>query len=72
MLDDNETILEGYKCVHNAKFDGRLKNRLVARDHMTNPSTENIFSGVVGMETVRLGFILARLNNLLVCVGVSS
>ena len=73
-LEDHEELPEGYKwipyhCVMDAKFDGRLKTRLVAGGHMTNPPTEDVFSGVVGMETVRLGFILARLNNLMVCAG---
>ena len=30
---------------------------------------EEVFSGVVSMEAVRLGFILAQLNGLLVCAG---
>ena len=73
-LEDDQPVPVGYKwipyhCVYDAKFDGRLKARLVAGGHMTNPTTEDVFSGVVGMETVRLGFILARLNNLLVCAG---
>ena len=36
---------------------------------MTDPSDEDIYSGVVGMETVRICFTLARLNELEVCAG---
>ena len=32
-------------------------------------SKENMFSNVVSMEAVRLGFIMTHLNNLLVCAG---
>ena len=74
VIQDDEPVPPGYKwipyhCVYDAKFDGRRKCRLVAGGHMTNPSSEDVFSGVVGMETVRLGFILAKMNNLLVCAG---
>ena len=58
-----------YHCVFDVKFDGRRKCRLVAGGHRTDPPKEDIFSGVVSMEAVRLGFILARLNGLLVCAG---
>ena len=51
------------------KFDGRRKCRLVAGVHQTDAPKEDIFSGVVSMEAVRLGFILARLNGLMVCAG---
>src|SRR5688572_33174401 len=36
---------------------------------MTDPSNEDIFSGVVSMETVRICFTLAKLNGLEVCAG---
>ena len=36
---------------------------------MTDPSTEDIFSGVVTMETVRIHFTIAKLNGLDVCAG---
>ena len=58
-----------YHCVWDAKFDGRKKCRLVAGGHKTDPAKEDVYSGVAGMETVRLGFILARLNGLHVCAG---
>ena len=74
MLEDGERVPPGYKlipyhCVYDVKFDGRRKCRLVAGGHRTDPPKEDIFSGVVSMEAVRLGFILARLNGLLVCAG---
>ncbi len=59
-----------YHIVHDVKFDGRKKSRLVAGGHMSpNVSKEEAFSGVVSMESVRLGFILAKLNDLQVCTG---
>ena len=43
---------------------------MVAGGHRTpDVPHEDVFSPVVGMESVRLGFILARLNGLQVCAG---
>ena len=36
---------------------------------MTNTPAEDCFSGVVSMEAVRLGFIIARMQGLLICAG---
>ena len=36
---------------------------------MTDPPEEEIFSGVVSMETVRICFTFAKLNGLEVCAG---
>ena len=59
-----------YHIVFDVKFDGRLKSRLVAGGHRTpDVPHEDVFSPVVGMESVCLGFILARLNDLTVCAG---
>ena len=56
--------------VFDVKFDGWLKSRLVAGGHRTpDVPKEDVFSGVVTMEAVRLGFIMAHLNGLLVCAG---
>jgi hypothetical protein len=55
--------------IFDVKFDGTRKCCLVAGGHRTDPPKDDIFSGVVSMEAVRLGFILARLNGLMVCVG---
>jgi len=64
VLEDDEPMPEGYKfipyhCIYDVKFDGRRKCRLVAGGHMTDPSTEEIFSGVVSMESVRTTFVIA-------------
>ena len=74
VLEPGELLPPGYKripyhLVFDVKFDGRRKCRLVAGGHRTDPPKEDIFSGVVSMEAVRLGFIMARLNGLLVCAG---
>jgi len=74
VLEDNESVPEGYKfipyhCIYDVKFDGRRKCRLVAGGHMTDPSTEEVFSGVVSMETVRVCFVVAKLNDLEICAG---
>ena len=74
VVEDNEILLPEYKCIpyhciYDVKFDGRRKCRLVAGGHMTETPKEDIFSGVIGMEAVRLGFVLADLNRLLVCAG---
>ena len=59
-----------YHFVFDVKFDGRLKSRLVAGGHRTpDVPREDVFSSVVSMEAVRLGFILANMNDLLVCAG---
>ena len=72
VMEDDD--MEGYKCIpyhmiFDVKFDGRHKARLVAGGHMTNTPAEDCFSGVVSMEAVRLGFIIARMQGLLVCAG---
>ena len=74
VLNDSEMIPEGYKFIpyhyiYDVKFDGRRKGRLVAGGHMTDPTSEEVFSGVVGMESVRICFVLAKLNELDVCAG---
>lgn len=58
-----------YHIVWDCKFDGRRKARLVAGGNHTETPKEDIFSGVVGMSTVRLGFFLADLFDLQVCAA---
>ena len=41
--------------------------QISGRGHLTDPPNEDIFSGVVSMETVRICFTLARLIGLIVC-----
>ena len=53
--EDHEPMPKGYKflpyhCIYDVKFDGRRKCRLVAGGHMTNPSSEEVFSGIVSLE----------------------
>ena len=36
---------------------------------MTDPSTEDVYSGVVDMESVRIVFVVAQLNGLLIVAG---
>ena len=74
VLEPHEPVPKGYKripyhCIFDVKFDLRRKARLVAGGHRTDPPKEDIYSGVAGMETVRLGFVLADLNDLMVCAA---
>src|SRR6476646_12196668 len=74
VLEEGEYIPKGYKripyhCIYDVKFDGRRKCRLVAGGHMTDPATEEVYSGVVSMETVRTCFVVAQMNDLEVCAG---
>ena len=59
-----------YHIVHDVKFDGRLKSRLVAGGHMSPElGKEDRYASVVSTEAVRLGFVMAKLNGLSVCAG---
>ena len=74
VLEDNESIPPGYKfipyhCIYDVKFDGRRKCRLVAGGHMTDPSSDEVFSGVVSMESVRVCFVVGKLNDLEIVAG---
>ena len=56
--------------VHDVKFHGRLKSRLVAGGHRSpRVCPEDCHASVVSMEAVRMGFLMAKLNNLQVCAG---
>ena len=46
-----------YNIIFDVKFDLRHKARLVAGGHKTDPPREDIYSGVVGRETIKLGFL---------------
>jgi hypothetical protein len=59
----------GYKqiCVHlvfDVKYDLRRKARLVAGGHLTDPSKEDVYSGVVSLRSIRICMLLAELNDL--------
>ena len=74
VVGDSEAIDSTYKqipyhMIYDVKFDLRRKARLVAGGNHTEPPKEDIYSGVVGMETIRLGFALAAMNNLSVCAA---
>ena len=74
MLDDDETTPAGYKripyhFVFDVKIDGQRKARLVAGGHRTDPPKEDTYSGVVSLEAIRMGFIMAQVLGLLVCAG---
>ena len=58
-----------YHIVFDVKFDLRRKARLVAGGNVTQLAREDIYSGVVGLETVRLGMFLAELNCLSCCAA---
>ena len=69
-----ENAPEGYKkipynVIFDVKFDGRRKARLVAGGHKTEELLEDQYSGVVAMETVRLGFIVGEVNKLTCCAA---
>jgi hypothetical protein len=73
-VPDEGEDLSNYQCIpyhiiFDVKFDLRRKARLVAGGNHTDPPAEDIYSGVVGLETVRLGFVLARHNGLLCCAA---
>jgi hypothetical protein len=58
-----------YFIVFANKFDGRRKARLVANGSRCEMDSAESYSGVVGMETVRLGFLLAEMNRLKICAA---
>jgi len=71
VLENNEFLDDTYKLipyhiVFDVKFDLRRKARLVAGGHKTNPPKEDVYSGVVSMDSVRLGFLIAAMNNMTV------
>jgi len=58
-----------YHFVFDVKFDGRRKARLVADGNHTTGTKDEVYSGVIGLSTIRLGFQLAAMNDLLVCAA---
>jgi hypothetical protein len=53
--------------VFDVKYDLRYKARLVAGGNWTVNDKEDIYSGVVRMNTVRIGFFLGELYGLSCC-----
>jgi hypothetical protein len=63
VLDSGEDIPTGYQkilyhMVFDVKYDLRQKAKLVAGGNWTVNDKEDIYSGVVCMDTVRIGFFL--------------
>jgi hypothetical protein len=72
VLDSGEDIPTGYQIIRyhmvfDVKYDLRHKARLVAGGNWTINDEEDIYSGVVGMDTVRIGFFLGELCGLSCC-----
>ena len=75
LLAEGETLPEGYKripyhIVFDVKFDLRYKASLVANGNWTELVKEDIYSVVVGIYSVRLGFTLGDLNQLKCVAGM--
>jgi hypothetical protein len=74
VLEEGETLPNEYKrlpyhIVFDVKFDLRRKARLVAGDNFMDPPKEDVYSGVVSMDMIRLGFMLAKMNDLQICAA---
>jgi hypothetical protein len=54
--------------VFDVKYDLRYKARLVAGGNWTVNDKEDIYSGVVRMDTVRIGIFLGELYRISCCV----
>ena len=67
--DLSEHKLIPYHIVFDVKFDLRRKARLVLQGNRVSPPKEDIYSGVVNMDSVRLAFTIAAMNNLNVCAA---
>jgi len=62
-------IPAGYKRIYAhwvfaVKHDGRFKSRLVAGGNLTDAPTEDVYSGVVSVKSLRMVIFLAELNGL--------
>ena len=74
MLDVDQDPPKGYSripyhIVYDVKWDGRRKTRLVANGNMVDLSDDDIYSGVVSIESLRIGFLIAQLNDLNICTA---
>ena len=50
--------------VYDVKWDGRFKSRFCAGGHRTSAPTEDVYSGVVSIQGVRIVTFLSELNGL--------
>jgi hypothetical protein len=69
LLAPDEKIPQGYKMIpliwtFTVKFDGRHRARCVAGGHVTDDLDEDLYSGVVNLETVRLALLTATIFKL--------
>ena len=65
---------DGYKkinvrIIYSVKHDLRHKARLVAGGHLTDPSQESNYSGVVALRSIRICMLVAELNNMITKVA---
>jgi hypothetical protein len=72
VLHSGEDIPTGYQkipyhIIFDVKYDLRHKTRLVAGGNWTANDKDDIYSGVVRMDTVRIGFFLGELYGLSCC-----
>ena len=65
--DKVDLFLTCLYVVFDVKYDLRHKARLVAGGNWTVNDKEDIYSGVVRMDTVRIGFFLGELYGLSCC-----
>lgn len=56
-IDLNEYTLIRYHIIFDVKFDLYRKARLVANGNGTEPSLEDVYSGVVAQDTIRIVFL---------------
>ena len=55
--------------VFDVKFDGQHKCWYIANGSVTDELGDDIYSGVMGIDSVRIALLLAQLNGLQVCAG---
>ena len=68
--DDLSTYTQvPYHMVFDVKFDLRRKARLVANGSFSSTTNDEVYSGVVAMDTMRLAFQVAAMNDLQVCAA---
>ena len=75
ILKEDETLAEGYQripyhYVFDAKFGGKKKCTLVTRgDKAPDVAKNNVYSGVISIETIRVEFVLAAMKKIEVCIA---
>jgi hypothetical protein len=79
ILDKDDKVPQGYKFIrcHNMNFEVKMdytcKARFVAGGHMTDPPAFLTYSSMVSRDSVRLGFLIAALNDIdLVSVDIGN